>query len=106
MKIHKTKVAVGSSLVDMDTIELDGGLWLVPIWIDNRTTGSSKPGRHIRIDQLRHQKSSGNLHDFILNGPIPKGVIDGSIPPESVIGFDVVDDPDLLNPNSRLRLLL
>jgi hypothetical protein len=106
MKIYKTRIAVGSGTITMDTIELNGGRWLVPIWIDSRTRGPSKPGRRIRLDQLPHQKSSGNLHDFILNGPIPKGVIDGSIPPESVIGFDVVDDPDLLNPNSRLRLVL
>ncbi len=99
MKIYKTVVPVGSTVQIVDTIKHEGGLWLVPIWIDNKTTGLSKPGRRIRIDKLRHQKSSGETHDFVLNGPIPKGVIDGSIPPESAIGFDVVDDPDLLNPS-------
>src|ERR1700694_4313180 len=85
----------------VDTIEHDGGLWLVPCWLDTPYPGMSKPARLIRLDSL----ARNNLGDISgrgaktsrLRDPMPKGVLEGS-PGQSPIGphFDVREAPDLL----------
>ena len=81
-----------------DTIEYEGGLWLVPAWSEPQADGLIYPNRIIRIDKLRHQKMTlGNLYgaDYVLNDPLPKGLFESQIPKELEGKFDVRERPNI-----------
>jgi hypothetical protein len=85
--IKVLKVGVGSgggAIQECDAIKYDGKLWLVPQWLDEPGRGTTKPRRMIRIDSLPHQPMTNPAFglDFILNGPLPKAVLDGAATPE------------------------
>lgn len=100
MKIFKTLIgSEDGKLRACDTIEHEGKLWLVPHWTVAPTEGWRQPTRIIRMDSLPHQKMPENYaDDFVLNGPIPKGVLLCEIPPEESHGFEVIDLPDIKLP--------
>jgi len=95
MKIVKTLVGTDDGKIDScDTIEHEGGLWLVPVWLEAPTQGWRKPGRIIRMDNLPHQNApAGFQQQYVLNVPIPRAVLDGRTPPEQAHGFVVIDAP-------------
>ncbi len=101
MKILKTLVYFSGDLefqgqiCAMDTIEFEGKMWLVPVWLDNREEGFSYPARIILLDTLPHEKSRSPLEDFLLTDPLPKAVFDGQVPPESELDYVVVERPDI-----------
>lgn len=90
-------VAEGT-LYQVDTIEYQGKMWLVPEWLDNPLAGLRKPTRIILLDVLPHQQSPGGPTDFVLNAGIPKSVFDGQIPTQPEDLFVVIEGPDILFP--------
>ena len=100
MKIFNTLVgSEDGQMRTCDTIEHEGGLWLVPHWCVAPTEGWRKPTRIIRMDLLPHQKMSDDWpQDYMLSGPIPTSVLFGQTPPEEAHGFDVIDRPDIKLP--------
>ncbi|WP_341702637.1 hypothetical protein [Ferrovibrio sp.] len=93
--IKITMVALGNSIVKMDTIEYDGKHWLVPEWLHNPATGISKPARMILLDVLPHQKSTGGEWDFVLHDQLPRALIFGPSPSGSTPPYVVVEAPDI-----------
>lgn len=101
MRVLKTAVASGNSILTIDTIEYDGGLWLVLAWVDSPDRKLQVPHRILRIDQLAHTRPPKKIgpHDIVLHAPIPVSVLEGGFAP----GFVVVDRPDIkpfVNPQS------
>lgn len=99
MKIYKTIVATTDEegeIIRCDTIEHEGALWLVPEWLRSNSGGSLLPARIIRISEHPHQRiESGEPADFVLNGPVPKGLLyDRSLPPEAG-AYVVIEYPDI-----------
>jgi hypothetical protein len=97
-RIFKTAVGAGNKILTVDTIEHEGGLWLVPKWLVAPTEGWQKPARIIRIDVLAHQDLRPKMfgpHHIVLSEPIPIGVLDLSTPPEEARGLTVIDNPDI-----------
>lgn len=90
MKILKTMVGSDNGTIyKIDTIKFRGGLWLVPGWLESPEEKWRQPRHIIRIDHLPHQKldqsdPGGIPADYVLNGPVPKAVLDGASqgPPE------------------------
>jgi hypothetical protein len=102
MKIHKAAIAIegDNKSIQMDTIEHDGKFWLVPLWIDNPTTKTTRPARIILLDSLQHQRSSpGSLGgEFAVNVPIPRDVLEGRVRQKQGFGanlYIVIEAPDL-----------
>jgi hypothetical protein len=99
MKIFKTIVSDGQSILPVDTIEHEGKLWLVPLWIEDQDTKEKWPARRIQMDILAHKKlGPPQPWDFHLLDPIPKGVLDGTVPSKEAHGFVVVDSPAIRRP--------
>lgn len=102
MKILKAMVGSADSgeIFQIDVIEHDNKLWLVPQWYDVPAQGVSKPARIIRMDTLRHQKiAPGGLHgDYILNVPIPTALLNLPTPKQPVPGFEVQEMPEIIFP--------
>jgi hypothetical protein len=99
MKILITMVSDGISLFPVDTIEHEGGLWLVPLWIGAPDGERLQPARIIRLDVLPHRKlGPPQPFDYQLLAPIPKGVLDGTAPPQVMQQFDVRENPAIQRP--------
>lgn len=100
MLVKKTVFAFeGDTIEDgpnlCDTIEHEGRKWLVPIWLHNDATGTSKPERIICLDLLEHQKSNGLRFDFVLTRPMPKDAFFGHAQPLSKGIFLIVEHPSI-----------
>jgi hypothetical protein len=102
MKIYCTMAPISgdpeleTKIHQIDTIEYEGGLWLVPEWLEAPTEGWKKPARIVRMDSLPHSPMPDTYPaDFLLNGPIPKAVLDGQIPRGKEALYDVIEGPDI-----------
>lgn len=72
-------VGSGSDSLTVDGVEHDGKLWLVPRW-DQMSDGTIRPQRMIRFDDRKYQKGGGATgHDYTLNRPIARAVLDGAL---------------------------
>jgi hypothetical protein len=102
MKILKAMVGSADSgeLFQVDVIEHDRKLWLVPHWLDVPAQGVSKPARIIRMDILPHQKNPPNspYGDYVLNVPIPKALLNPQTPKRTIAGFEVQELPEITLP--------
>lgn len=104
MKIYKTIVAISGDpeyhgqILRMDTIQYEGQMWLVAMWLDSPSEGFSVPERIICLDTLPHHISSFENADFVLNDPIPKSVLDGRVPEKSEFEYVVKERPNLKVP--------
>jgi hypothetical protein len=100
VKILKALVgADDGGIYVVDAIEYEDGLWLVPQWLDVPAQRATKPARLIRLDVLQHQKiASGQPADIVLNGGIPKVLLDCSTPLRSTLGFEVLELPEISFP--------
>ena len=67
-------------LYRVDVIEFEGGLWLVPEWLDNKAQGWTTPARIIRLDTIPHQRVEGMDYHFVVNVSIPKAILTGADP--------------------------
>ena len=98
--IEVVKIGVGSgggAVQECDAIKYDGKLWLVPQWLDEPGSGTTKPRRIIRIDSLPHEPMTNPAFglDFILSGPLPKAVLDGVATPEQAAQYEIVELPEI-----------
>ena len=76
-----------NSILNVDGMTYEKKLWLVPKWLHYPLEKMSKPERMIRFDNLPFDSIDGNsLHDFLLQEPIPRAVLDG----ETTEGFEVL----------------
>jgi hypothetical protein len=95
----KTFVSDGESIGVLETINRRGVLWIVSLWIEDQERNTRVVGRIIRLSGLSYRKlPPGAGADFVLDEPIPKGVLNGSIPPEKADGYIVEDHPSLKKP--------
>lgn len=82
-----------------EAIEHDGGLWLVPKWLESPVEGVRRPARIIRMDSLPQTKlPAGWEQDSAIATSIPTGVLNCETPPEKAHGFVVIDEPDIALP--------
>jgi hypothetical protein len=96
MKILKTLVPFDDEICFVDTIEYEGGLWLVPEWIDDTPSkGYSMPVRIIRVPSLQPAGKAVSA-DYVLANPLPKGVYEGNVPIELESVYVVIDRPDIV----------
>jgi hypothetical protein len=108
MKILKVVIpSDGGKIYKCDAIEHEGKLWLVPQWLAVPAKGVTKPRRIIRMDSLQHQRMSNPAYgmDYILNGYMPKDVLDGRATPEQARQYEIVELPEIEIPKlQRSRL--
>jgi hypothetical protein len=105
MKIFRTMIGVGTQMLLCDTIEHEGGLWLVPHWLEDIAKKARMPTRIIRMDSLPHQALSAPYPaDFVLNAPIPKDVIDGVNTFSQGVQYEVVESPPIRFPSPPKHL--
>lgn len=97
--LSKVLVALGgtSEIHVVDAITYEGGLWLVPVWIEQPTERLMKPARIIRVDHMESipaPPDSGAA--MALKKPVPITLFDCSMPPAADSGFEVQDLPPIL----------
>lgn len=91
-KIFHTAIRSGDDVYCIDTIEHQGGLWLVPEWLEIQGGQVRKPERIIRLDCLQYQSEpEGLAFDYVLNDSIPQAVLDG----QTIAGYIVEIRPDI-----------
>ena len=101
MKIMKTLVTLidldaQGQMLDVDTIEHEGKLWLVPEWIDTLDGKWTKPTRIICLAGLPVEKGTPQTGvDYVLQFPMTKAILNGQAPTESSHAFVFVEDPPI-----------
>jgi hypothetical protein len=106
MKIFKAMVvSADGPLYQIDVIEHDKKLWLVPQWLDSPAEGVSRPARIIRMDTLPHQKNlpGSPYGDYVLNEPVPTELLNLQTPKQPIDGFEFQEMPELSVPLSNRR---
>jgi hypothetical protein len=93
------KTLVGTengTIVMIDTIEHEGGLWLVPQWLENPSQGVRSPRRIIRLDVLPYEATTFGGADYLLSrGHIPTDVLECKTQQAQVADFVVIDLPEI-----------
>jgi hypothetical protein len=92
MKIYKTVIQQSDdgSLIECDTIEYNGKLWLVPAWNIEPDKGTERPARLIGLQGLPLQKRGPDRRgDYLLLTPLSKAILAGV----ERLGFDVIEAP-------------
>lgn len=85
----------------VDVIEYDGKIWLVPHWYEVPAKKVSMPARMVRIDNQKHQHVPGSpFGDYVLNGPIPKVLLEKTTPKQQVVGWEYMELPELEIPDT------
>ena len=106
MKLRSEKAIVQSeddgSLFEVDLIEHDNDLWLVPHWYDVPAQGVTKPARIIRLKSLRYQPPGGD-NRYVVNAPIPTALLNVRGPKQAVPGIEVQEMPEISLPLARKR---
>ena len=106
MKLRSEKAIVQSeddgSIYEIDIIEHDSELWLVPHWYDVPAQGVTKPARIIRLKSFRYQPPAGNLR-YVVNTPIPTVLLNLPTPKQPVFGIEVQEMPELSLPLSTKK---
>jgi len=97
MKVLKTMVAVGTEMQSVDTIEYEGSMWLVPLWLDSQEEGMTMPLRIVSLATIPHQQLEHyGPAQFAANTPLPKALFEpGPIPPELARGFVIRERPPI-----------
>jgi hypothetical protein len=104
VKILKVGIPSDSGMIyKCDAIEYEGKMWLVPEWLDVPARGVTKPRRIIRMDLLPHQKMSnpGYGMDYVLNGYMPKDVLEGKASPQQERQYEIVELPEIELPKTQ-----
>ena len=87
---------------ELDIIEHDNELWLVPHWYDVPAQGVTKPTRLIRLKSLRYQPPAGDLR-YIVNTPIPTALLNRPTPKLPTFGIEVREIPEISIPLANKR---
>jgi hypothetical protein len=95
VKIRTVPVLVGSppqGVFEIDAIELDGRLWLVPEWEEVPGQGLMRPVRLVGEQLGRHRRA--------LEFAIPMSVLLGQSPPAPDSGVEVIEHPEVEIPGA------
>jgi hypothetical protein len=103
MSVFKAMVGTDQgSMLQVDAIEFENKLWLVPHWLEAPAQGIRMPRRIIRFDNLPHQDLRGknaSFGDFVLSYGIPKALLDETISsPTIAIPFEIRELPEIRLP--------
>jgi hypothetical protein len=90
-----TYVVLEGSLHKVDTIEHEGGFWLVPHWLDMPAQGVTMPNRIIRLASIPHAPMGPN---FVIDGTLPKELFEVQTPKQPVGGYEYYELPDIRIP--------
>src|SRR4051812_10620758 len=105
MKIFKVKVVFGGIISNVDGIEWQGKLWLVPHWLDNKAAGQTTPARIIRFDNLDYEDVRGtNLGDFVITNSMPKELFSVETPKQPIAGYEYIELPAMTPPADKSKL--
>lgn len=101
MKLHSAKAIVQSqddgATFELDIIEHDNELWLVPHWYDVPAQGVTKPARIIHLKSFLYQSPAGDQR-YIVNTPVPTALLNLATPKQSITGVEVQEMPDISLP--------
>ena len=93
-KILITFIEPPGAIYGCDAIEYKNGVWLVPNWLGDPTTGLSKPVRIVRVDQFGLQPTTFGGNKYILQAmTLSKAVFEGRAAPRPQ--DEVVESPDI-----------
>lgn len=96
MVVFKTFVPLEDGVYEMDTIEHEGQMWLVPEWIDIPRKGWSRPARIVCLSLLPHSVMGPQFRcRYAVQNPIPKSVLNGQIQPQLASQYVVVENPEI-----------
>lgn len=102
MKIRSEKAIVQSeddgAIYEIDLVEHDNELWLVPHWYDVPALGVTKPARLIRLKSLRYQAPVGADSRYTVKMPIATALLNLQTPRQPIPGIEVQEMPELSLP--------
>jgi len=102
MKIRSEKAIVQSeddgTIYEIDLVEHDNELWLVPHWYDVPALGVTKPNRLIRLKSLRYQAPVGSDYRYSVKTPIATALLNLPTPRQPIPGIEVQELPELSLP--------
>ena len=107
MSVLLTQIEIRDGLTthtgNMDTLSYKGGLWLVPTWKPAKTEGMRAPQRLVRPQFIAFQPAASSHPgaDYFLSCLVPKSVLDGESKGDGSVVFDVIEDPDIEEPDSE-----
>ena len=88
----------GGAIHTMDAIKYDGRMWLVPEWLDYKDEKVTMPARIVCLDSIPHNVSRSKIRDIVVDGPVPRSVFEGRIPPGQEGKYLVIERPDIRLP--------
>lgn len=94
----KALVGTDAGFLMLETVEYQGGRWLVPHWLADHARGVRIPIRIVRMDSLEHQAVQFGEAAFVLSSPVPKAVLDGVAREVAGVRYEVVESPDIQVP--------
>ena len=99
MAMPRTRFALDGNIIDMDTVEYEGRLWLVPDWIEYPGQGVMKPTRMIALAQLGYSEmpNFGRVKWAITHSP-PKELFEGPVLSPIVSSYEVLILPEVQFP--------
>ena len=81
----------------VDAIFYNGGLWLVPEWLEQPSEKLMKPARIILVEHMAKAPANPETGAaLVLMQPLPKALFDCSVPLSEGTGFEVQDLPPIL----------
>lgn len=101
MNISRAMVHTPDSpeVYQIDVIEYEGKLWLVPLWLSPQDGKWQTPARIIRFDHLKHQnRGLKGVFEYTLQAPIPTAVLNGTAPPQEAAYYEVIERPNIQFP--------
>lgn len=81
----------GDSILLIDVLQADDGMWLVPEWLESKEDKLQTPARAIRLDRLQHQMVGVGGADIVVNQDIPRDVLEGRATSADGVHYEVVD---------------
>ena len=84
-------------IITVDGIIWRDELWLSPYWLDTRIGGLTKPKRIIGVGHLPMQRvpSHDGMRHFLLDAPLPNGLLDDPPTLETRELFQVIERPPI-----------
>ncbi len=87
----------GGEIQRVDVIKLEGQAWHVKEKLDYTDAKVAMPARIVLLDVIPHQRGTASPQ-FVVNGPVPKSVFEGRIPPGLESQYVVIERPNIRLP--------
>lgn len=94
----RASVSDGTNIFYLVVIEHMREYWLVPDWLISQDQQFLRPTRIICMTGMRYTDHRGNNvihHDFSVNEPIPRAVLDGVAQPALAAKYKTLELPNL-----------